>query len=189
MANCLENQIALYSPHTAWDSVENGVNDWLASFPPIGADQKIIVPIHPVVDRPTAGAGRLITFETESIIYTVSDAIDHLKQTTKLKHLNVALGCDRTAQSPIRSIAVCAGSGTSVLKSVVADLYVTGEMSHHDVLDATHRNITVILTNHSNSERGFLPEFIGKFRQLLGAPGDDIKMSVSTKDSDPLLMQ
>ena len=27
---CVENQIALYSPHTSCDSVENGVNDWLA---------------------------------------------------------------------------------------------------------------------------------------------------------------
>lgn len=26
----LHKQIALFSPHTAWDSVEGGVNDWLA---------------------------------------------------------------------------------------------------------------------------------------------------------------
>ena len=26
----LHKQIALYCPHTAWDCVEGGVNDWLA---------------------------------------------------------------------------------------------------------------------------------------------------------------
>ena len=26
---CLENRIALYSPHTSWDAVMGGVNDWL----------------------------------------------------------------------------------------------------------------------------------------------------------------
>ncbi|KAG8224083.1 hypothetical protein J437_LFUL001160 [Ladona fulva] len=28
---CIENKIAVYSPHTAWDAVNGGVNDWLAS--------------------------------------------------------------------------------------------------------------------------------------------------------------
>ena len=27
----IENKIAVYSPHTAFDAVKNGVNDWLAS--------------------------------------------------------------------------------------------------------------------------------------------------------------
>ena len=28
---CLENRVALYSPHTAFDAVQDGVNDWLIS--------------------------------------------------------------------------------------------------------------------------------------------------------------
>lgn len=35
-------------------------------------------------------------------------------------------------------------------------LLLTGEMSHHEVLDAVHKGSHVILTRHSNSERGFL---------------------------------
>jgi putative NIF3 family GTP cyclohydrolase 1 type 2 len=27
---CLENRIALFSPHTSWDNIDNGINDWLA---------------------------------------------------------------------------------------------------------------------------------------------------------------
>lgn len=34
---------------------------------------------------------------------------------------------------PIKSIAVCAGSGASVFKGVEADLLLTGEMSHVSV--------------------------------------------------------
>lgn len=33
-----------------------------------------------------------------------------------------------------------------------------GEMSHHDVLDAVANGISVILCEHSNTERGFLSE-------------------------------
>jgi putative NIF3 family GTP cyclohydrolase 1 type 2 len=38
------------------------------------------------------------------------------------------------SDSLVGSVAVCAGSGASVLAGVAADLFVTGEMSHHEVL-------------------------------------------------------
>lgn len=60
-------------------------------------------------------------------------------------------------------------------------------MSHHDVLDATQRNITVILTNHSNSERGFLRVVSKKLME------DEIlkikcNFVLSKVDVDPLLV-
>lgn len=83
----------------------------------------------------------------------------------------------------INSIAVCAGSGASILKGVKADLYITGEMLHHDVLDAVHIGANVILTNHSDSERGFLKVFALRLAKILG---DSVKVSVSLVDTDPL---
>lgn len=29
IVKCIEKRIAVYSPHTTWDSVEDGINDWL----------------------------------------------------------------------------------------------------------------------------------------------------------------
>lgn len=29
IVKCIENRIAVYSPHTTWDSVEEGINDWI----------------------------------------------------------------------------------------------------------------------------------------------------------------
>lgn len=31
MVKCIENKIALYSPHTSFDAIVDGVNDWLIS--------------------------------------------------------------------------------------------------------------------------------------------------------------
>jgi putative NIF3 family GTP cyclohydrolase 1 type 2 len=28
---CIENRIAVYSPHTTWDSIDGGINDWILS--------------------------------------------------------------------------------------------------------------------------------------------------------------
>lgn len=58
-------------------------------------------------------------------------------------------------------------------------------MAHHDVLEAVHSNVNVILCNHSNSERGFLKEFKRVLENLL----DDkaIEVFVSETDADPLV--
>lgn len=58
-----------------------------------------------------------------------------------------------------------------------------GEMSHHDVLDAVAKGITVILCEHSNTERGFLLELQ---RVLTAHLEKKIFIIVSEKDRDPL---
>ncbi|XP_055525241.1 NIF3-like protein 1 isoform X2 [Wyeomyia smithii] len=175
---CLENKIALYSPHTSWDSVTNGVNDWLAASLPLASAQPVIENL----SNPSFGAGRICVIRGE---LTLGAAVDRIKAYTKLKDLKLAIAVNRNIESPIRTFAVCAGSGTNVLKGVKADLYITGEMFHHDILDANHQNIHVILLNHSNSERGYLPIF----RQILLSmlkKYQGIQIDVSEQDIDPL---
>jgi putative NIF3 family GTP cyclohydrolase 1 type 2 len=31
LVKCIENRIAIFSPHTSWDSINGGINDWLLS--------------------------------------------------------------------------------------------------------------------------------------------------------------
>ena len=45
----------------------------------------------------------------------------------------------------VSTIAICAGSGGSMLLGVDADVYFTGEMSHHEVLAAIQGGHNVIL--------------------------------------------
>lgn len=87
------------------------------------------------------------------------------------------------AESTINSAATVAGSGASVLSGINADLYLTGEMSHHEVLDAVHNNVTVILANHSNTERRYLQVFADKLSKEM----PQLKVCVSKVDRDPLL--
>lgn len=80
----------------------------------------------------------------------------------------------------ISTVAVCAGSGASLLNGVDADLYLTGEMLHHDVLEATQKGIHVILCNHSDSERGYLKLFKSKLES------ETLTVFLSKKDKDCL---
>lgn len=58
-----------------------------------------------------------------------------------------------------------------------------GEMSHHDILDAVANGISVILCEHSNTERGFLSELGDMLTIHLQ---NKINIIVSEKDRDPL---
>ena len=83
----------------------------------------------------------------------------------------------------MKTVAVCAGSGAQILRGIEADLYITGEMSHHEVLDATSRGTSVILCDHSNSERGYLMVLQQRLNTLFE---NKINIIVSTVDKDPL---
>ena len=83
------------------------------------------------------------------------------------------------------SVAVCAGSGGSLLRGVAADLYLTGEMSHHDLLEANAAGTAVLLTEHSNSERGFLRILKEKMEEKLREAGS-VKIVISSADKDPV---
>lgn len=100
-----------------------------------------------------------------------------------MTHLRLALGHGRDLDTAsVRSVAVCAGSGAGVLGGVGADLAVTGEMSHHEVLELAARGVTVILADHSNTERGYLALVKDKLSEQL----DGVNVIVSSVDRDPL---
>ncbi|KZC04947.1 PREDICTED: NIF3-like protein 1 [Dufourea novaeangliae] len=176
VAKCLENKIAVYCPHTTFDSVKGGVNDWLASaFENVLDTSK---PIEPNSDNLEYGFGRLCSLKKK---ISIEEAVQLVKQRTGLNHVRLARA--RQTDGFISTVALCAGSGVSVLKNVPADLYLTGEMLHHDVLDAVHKGTSVILTNHSDSERGFLKLFSCTLHDMLNK---SVVITVSKNDADPL---
>ena len=63
------------------------------------------------------------------------------------------------------------------------DLLVTGEMRHHDVLARVASGTSVILTDHSHSERGYLPVLAARLAEALAS---GVEVRVSEVDADPL---
>jgi putative NIF3 family GTP cyclohydrolase 1 type 2 len=95
---------------------------------------------------------------------------------------HVLIGGDR--ERVIRKVAVCAGAGGDLLKDAIeqkADLYLTGELRHHDALKAVRAGMTVMCTLHSNSERATLKVLAEKLRRA--HPG--LSVAVSEVDRDP----
>mmetsp|Transcript_32956 Transcript_32956/g.104199 ORF Transcript_32956/g.104199 Transcript_32956/m.104199 type:complete len:179 (-) Transcript_32956:888-1424(-) len=142
-----------------------------------------------VAGYPGAGSGRIVQLQEH---ISLKDAVEVVKKRCCLEHVRLAVSekCQRGAKLEnikIKSVAVQAGSGGSVLLGCPADLLVMGEMSHHDALAAIAAGSSVILTEHSNSERGFLPQMVDLLQTRMQAAGyDKLQYIISTTDSDPL---
>lgn len=76
------------------------------------------------------------------------------------------------------------GAGGSMVEDAVrsgAELFLAGELGHHDALRATRLGLTSVCTLHSNAERLALPGLAERLRErLLG-----VEVFVSARDRDP----
>lgn len=155
--------ISVFSPHTSLDATPNGINTFLiqpfVQYAKDGTSEVITPPGEKVAGFEGAGMGRRVDLGKG---LEVSEVVRIVKEHLSLEHVQIATPQD---QLPIESIAVCAGSGGSILKDAPADLLLTGEMSHHEVLAAVAKGQTVILTNHSNTERPYLSKVLQTWLQ------------------------
>ena len=80
--------------------------------------------------------------------------------------------------------AVCAGACGDLLDratAVKAQLFLTGEVRHHDALRAARAGVTVVCTLHSNSERATLK----RLATLLSERLPELPVLLSNQDRDP----
>jgi dinuclear metal center YbgI/SA1388 family protein len=175
LLRCIQAGINIFVPHTALDSASGGMNDYLCNI--FEKNEKSRIGIR---DDPVSGAsvGRILSF---AHAVPFAEILILLKRSLNLERIRYASPATSSTQV-ISSIAVCVGSGASVLNGVEADLYLTGEMSHHEILAATAKGRAVVLLDHSSSERPFLPELARRVAMFDGVES----ISVSVCDVEPI---
>lgn len=140
------------------------------------------VDVYPLAPKPERGigAGRRITLDHPC-------TLDELAARFKA-HLSVpAVQLAAATSAPIERIGVVAGAGGSLAGAALADgcqLFVTGEMKHHEVNAALSQGLSVLLGGHTATERGFLPRLAERLGSLLAGA----QFRVSTRDRDPLVL-
>ncbi|KAJ2716507.1 hypothetical protein H4R19_000606 [Coemansia spiralis] len=193
---CAAAGVSIYSPHTSLDSCANGINDWLASL--VGTSSSV-APIkaasaEDAKGQANAGSGRIVQLEPPR---QLGDIVSDVKRQLGLARIRVARAeCHGAAaageQKLVSTVAICAGSGAAVVGPAKADVYLTGEMGHHDLLAAVAKDTSCILAEHSNSERGYLRAVLApRLQQELDADAADAPASivVSDRDCDPVSIE
>ncbi len=106
--------------------------------------------------HPESGVGRIVRFKDPQPLPELIERIG--KGIGNPKGFPVAVPQGKSLDEiKISSVAMCAGSGGSVLNPIEdVDLLFTGELPHHEALAAIERGQCVIALFHSNTERGFL---------------------------------
>ncbi len=139
--------IAVYSPHTAFDSAAEGINQQLA-------EGMGLIEIRPLVPLPAneavdLGSGRYGRFAAP---LSLAEVASHLKSLLEIGGLHV-VGPD---DAPISTAAIACGSGGSYLEHAIrqeVDLLITGEASFHTCLEAQAHGVHLLLAGHFASER------------------------------------
>ncbi|KAL7713000.1 NGG1-interacting factor 3 [Entamoeba marina] len=176
----LKNNITVYSPHSIMDSVNGGVNDWLAAIvlnkkPSTTSVLDNVTAIEEKQDDFSIGAGRMVTFNEE---IEINELIKRIKDGLNVP-LRVAIPEEKKT---VKTVAICCGSGSMMFANKCADVVLTGEMGHHEILEHVSWNTGVILSEHTNTERGYLELWKGRLQELFGG----IEFITSKTDKSPL---
>ncbi len=139
------------------------------------------IEIYPQVPRPDArtGAGRRVRLDRPTTTQAIADRLRNHLRTDRMT------ACERSGRRKHNLVGVCAGSGAELLAPAIdqgCTLFVTGELKHHDVLEARSRGCDVLLAGHTNTERGWLGRCRSNLRRRLPA----VEFMLSRADRDPL---
>lgn len=160
--------------HTNLDSAAGGVNDRLMEVLGI-KPEGIVEVLGAYSDGTPYGMGRYGTV-TETDLQSF------------LYHCKTALGCNglRYVDSgkPVCRVAVCGGSGSSMLKEVAAlgcDTYVTADVKHNGFLDAKELGINLIDGGHYSTENVVIPVL----QNMLAKEFSDLELRISECHCQP----
>ena len=168
--------IPVYSAHTTFDSAVGGNNDYLLEK--LGCRD---------IDRIEA-AGRS---ENDPPIVKLGVTDEGLKLSDFCAKLKTVLGsasCIKVTGDPervIRKVALCTGGGGEFWEDACragADLFISGDIRHHEAQGAKERGMCLIDAGHWGTENLFVPNMCEKLKKA--APGD-LEVIPSEENLDP----
>ncbi|HUT08964.1 MAG TPA: Nif3-like dinuclear metal center hexameric protein [Thermoguttaceae bacterium] len=168
----IEARIAVYSPHTAFDSAREGVNQRLAA----GLGLRGIWPLSP--GDQVEGAGRWGWLQEP---LTLGQLADRVKQFLSIDRLQMV----GDAGQSVRTVAVACGAAGQFLdaaRDAGCDCMLIGETRFHTCLEAEAAGVALLLPGHFTSER-FAVECLA---DVLAEQYPELEVWASRRERDPL---
>ena len=132
-------------------------------------------------NRTDIGLGRIGRLSKVTLL---DDVLLQIKAALQVETLRVA----GAKSDKIKKLAVCGGSGASLLQAASrqgADLLVTGDVSYHDARKAEELGLTVVDAGHFATEHIVVDQLTRALKSAAKANGLDFEVSAVTGEQDP----
>ena len=170
--------IAVITAHTNLDMAPKGINHMLAER--LGLKDVRI--LKTMGEKEEWGLGRVGSLPSAA---SLSDIAGRLKEILGAGRLRLTGDLSKE----VRHVAVVGGSGGSLVRDAVekgADLLITGDVGHHDALEAKTLGLAVIDGGHFLTERHGLKKFTAFLDDILKEQKWDVNIVFLEEESDPL---
>lgn len=145
----IRNSIAIYSPHTAWDNAHQGINRQLAHALQLGSIRCMQPAANAELAAKELGTGIVGNFAAPV-------RISELWKRLQANIIEIQPRCSQSDDPLATRVGIVCGAGGSMLHLATkhqCDVFVTGEATYHQVLEAQASGITLMLMGHFASER------------------------------------
>lgn len=130
----IKNDINVYAAHTNLDFVEGGLNDYLIK----------------ILDL----EGKIIKKESPVRYFSLKDEIDSKELALIIKNKLGLNNVRIVGNKKVKKIALVTGAGSSFLRELHdVDMYITGDLTHHNSLDYKEKGMVLLDIGHYGSEK------------------------------------
>ncbi|NIV99150.1 Nif3-like dinuclear metal center hexameric protein, partial [Candidatus Saccharibacteria bacterium] len=186
-----QHHLAIFSAHTNFDIVSDGVNDILAQR--LGIKQLEILQSIKVEASAQKEVGSCADGE---VLYGIGrigvlDKPRSLKALVSMVKKKLKLNFVKVAGDPkikITRVALCSGSGSSLMPAFLsseADVYISGDIHYHNARDAESVQRAIIDIGHFASEHLMVEALAQRLEQLITEAGISAKIKACTIEKDP----
>ena len=186
-----QHHLAIFSAHTNFDIVSDGVNDILAQR--LGIKQLEILQLIKVEASAQKEVGSCADGE---VLYGIGrigvlDKPRSLKALVSMVKKKLKLNFVKVAGDPkikITRVALCSGSGSSLMPAFLsseADVYISGDIHYHNARDAESVQRAIIDIGHFASEHLMVEALAQRLEQLITEAGISAKIKACTFEKDP----
>lgn len=166
--------VAVYAPHTAWDSAEYGINAQLAAQLQL-RDCQPLLPNTNLAER-GLGAGRVGRLPAAGTLVSIAELLSQSLEGCRPRGV--------VGTRPIQRVAIACGSGGSLLPAAVdagCDLFLTGEATFHTCLEAQAAGVALLMVGHFASEKFAMNWLAEELAEALG-----LEVYPSQRERDPV---
>lgn len=180
ISEALQGGISIFAAHTNLDLVQGGTNDILAEL--FGLQNVEFLENRNDSGVDGTGLGRIGYLASPLKLSQMAEKVKEVLGTGRIEvvgHKN----------RKIRRVALVGGSGGTMISAASnkgADLLVTGDVRHHEALEAEALGLTLIDAGHFHTERAALGPFADRLKDALRGREMDVIVEVYKDERAPM---